>query len=250
LVLLYTLVTRCTPEEGYSCFPSEESLCDDTGLGLKTVKGAANVLVEADLIKKVQRFNNSNLWYINAAKLQAMAKKNEAERKAKKAEASVSPFAPPIVSTRPKPGPTAAEQAVVDGLDSKPTESDSKLPKQKVDKKQVDEVITLLKTHFGEHNTFKEEDVDIIMADCAQHCIRIAGDSNTCLSVFEWIFQAEHVLTAVARADFLGGYIKSRFEDWFAEFEECKEGDDQGLSDDIEAADSDDDEEQIGRAVT
>jgi hypothetical protein len=202
------------------------------------------------LVDKAQRFNNSNLWYINAAKLHAEAKKNRDEAKAEKADESVSPFDPPIVSARPNLTPTAAEQAVIDGLDSKATEKDSKLPKQKIGKKQVEEVITLLKTHFGEHETFKEKDADYMMADCARHCIRIAGSSDLCISIFEWVFREEPVRATVAKKDLLGGYIKSRFDDWFAEFEKCKDEDEPALSDDIEAMGNDEENErEIARIV-
>lgn len=229
--LLYTLVTRCDPKKEYSCFPSYETLSYDTGLDIKTVKSAADRLIEDGLVSKVARFNDSLVWHINVAKLQAAAEKTRALSAAKKAEATICPFAPPVLKPGEQPQVASDnDQDVVDEIASGPAQKDCKVskkkdpesPKKVVDKDQIAAVVTFIKDHFGEHATFKHKGANNMMNACAKACIGLAGSTAKCIDVLNFIFSDEKENAEIRSKFKLGGYIESYFEGWLTKYEKSE----------------------------
>jgi hypothetical protein len=220
--LLYTLVTRCDPKKDYSCFPSYETLSYDTGLDIKTVKSAADRLIEDDLVSKVARFNGSLVWYINVAKLKAGAEKTRALLAAKKAEATVCPFAPPVLKSGEQPQVASDnDQEVVDEIASGRAQKDSKVSKKKANDDQAKSVADVIRSSFSEHETLKHKDAVNIITSCAKTCIALAGSTATCIDVLNFIFSDEKENAKIRRSFKLGGYIENHFEDWLAKYDQA-----------------------------
>ena len=79
--LLYALALRCNPKNNYSCWPSYNQLAEDTQLDPATLQRAAKRLESKKLIKRVQRRNHSNRFYVNARLLQEQAAAMKAQDK-------------------------------------------------------------------------------------------------------------------------------------------------------------------------
>jgi hypothetical protein len=116
---------------------------------------------------------------------------------------------------------TAADQVVLDELDSKPVIKDSKPPVADDKYGETDAIIAFLRSRFGDHPTFKHKDAIQMMTGCVRACIDIADTQNSCLDVLKWKFNGddEKTLVATANSRSLGGYIRAAFPGWFAE---CK----------------------------
>jgi DNA-binding MarR family transcriptional regulator len=92
--LLYALALRCNPNKNYSCWPSYRLLAEDTQLDPATLQRAAKLLEGRQLIKRAQRRNRSNYFYLNIRLLQEQAAAVE-EREKEKA-----PFESPDLEDR------------------------------------------------------------------------------------------------------------------------------------------------------
>jgi DNA-binding MarR family transcriptional regulator len=230
--LLYTFVTRCDPKKDYSCFPTLDTLCADTGLDQKTVKRCADQLIKADLIKKAARFNSSNIWYVNVAKLQEAAERNRANKDAEKAAAEGCPFAPPIlksefVDDRILPPITAAEQAVVDDLDIKPAHKDPR-PTAVEDKyAEACDISIFLHGKFMDHKAWRDPGGYKMSVACARRCIDLLGPNYSCLDAFKWIFDDEGVCAATAKSENLKRYVEVVFKTKIDEYKAAADQDNQ-----------------------
>lgn len=78
--LLYALALRCDPAKGYSCFPSYQTLANDTQMNVATLKRAAKSLEAMRMISRQERRNRSNIFYLNPAIFLEEASAKRAEK--------------------------------------------------------------------------------------------------------------------------------------------------------------------------
>lgn len=95
--LLNALALRCNPKKKYIAWPSYALLAKDTLLDEITLKRAAKRLEDAGLIKRVQRQNRSNLFFLNVALLQQQAAAVKEAELMDKEEVEAAPFADPMI---------------------------------------------------------------------------------------------------------------------------------------------------------
>jgi hypothetical protein len=114
---------------------------------------------------------------------------------------------------------SAADAEVIDNLDDVAADAEIPAPSSEEEKKTVGKIHKLLKTHFGDHPTYKHPDADRMMSRCIDDYIAEAGDAATCLNVLTWAFDDEKKKTTVERsAKSLGGYIRKCLTGWCAEW--------------------------------
>jgi hypothetical protein len=85
-LLLNALALRANPAKGYRSWPSYALLSLDTMLDQKRVRRAAQALEAKNLIKRMERPNSTNLFFVNVALLAAQAEEALAQDKKKKQE--------------------------------------------------------------------------------------------------------------------------------------------------------------------
>lgn len=213
LAVLYTLNSRVRPADRYSCYPSLDSIAADTGLNVKTVKRSIDRLQEANLLQKVQRYDNSNVYYLNVALLQEEAEKNRTKAAAEK-EQDECTFALPRVAPKTTTPPVAAE-ATPNKLEA----ADNQNPGEDEAESVMDKIINLLREHFGDHVTLNLPNYSAVLKAPLQVCIEMAGSSEKCLSVLTALCTDDsfkEIKDCVAASKQLGGYIKRCFKDVMA----------------------------------
>jgi Helix-turn-helix domain len=212
--VLYTLNSRVRPEDRYSCFLSLDSIANDAGLNVKTVKRSIDRLAEANLLQKVQRFDNSNVYYLNVARMQDEAEKNRARVAAEKEQEECA-FAPPRVAAKTTDmSPVDAEQT-----SHKLEPIDNQNPSEDESESVMDKIINLLREHFGDHVTLTLPNYSAVLKAPLQACIDMAGSAEKCLSVLTALCTDDSFKEAKARvaaSKHLGGYFKGCFKDLMA----------------------------------
>jgi DNA-binding MarR family transcriptional regulator len=209
LVVLYTLNSRVRAEDRYSCFPSLDSIADDAGLNVKTVKRSIDRLEKASLLQKVQRFDNSNVYYLNTALMQDEAEKNRAKTTANKLEEECM-FALPRVA--------AKTTVPADAAPDRPQSVDNQTPVvDELEESIMDQIVSLLREHFVDHPTFALPRPRLEKP--LQACIDMAGSGEKCLRVLTALCTDDFLKdmkARVAEANHLSGYIKGCFKDIMA----------------------------------
>jgi|GEM_PF-3688827 len=221
--LLYALVLRCRPAEKFIAWPSYARLALDTLLDEVTLQRAAKRLEEAGLIKRVVRANRSNHFYINVALLQDQAAKAKAEDAAKRASDDVfddSSFERPVMddddADQPPVAASPAEAAVLDDLDTKPAQKDYRTQNKVAG---ADELVRILHDNFPDHPSLTGPTAKNITTDCINSCLAAAdGEVAATALTLLWNFANLDTKTEVSHAVWLGGFIKSRFPNWLAEW--------------------------------
>jgi Helix-turn-helix domain len=77
--VLNALALRANPNARYSCYPSLQTIADDTMLSVRQVQRALPKLRQANLITYKKRDYKSNYYWINVAELSSQAGKNQRE---------------------------------------------------------------------------------------------------------------------------------------------------------------------------
>ena len=225
--LLYHLILRCDPKKDYSCFPSFELLCADTGLDMTTVKRAARELTKKGLISRVVRPNRSNLWYVNVKLLQEAAGSKRSARADDKAAKQSCPFEPPVIRKQPDAFP-ALETSTDTGTAGTPglLAGDAELSKASTPEEQVlvEKIHAMLKKRLGAHPTYDDPNVENILGSCIDECIAHAGSAKRCKAILSHTLKDDDTLDYLSKSRYLGGCLKKCFPGWVAEYNELQMG--------------------------
>jgi DNA-binding MarR family transcriptional regulator len=128
----------------------------------------------------------------------------------------------PVISAADR----AADKTFLAELDSKPATKPATKPAQKdsepspIDGKydQTEAIIALLRKHFPDHPTFEHPDANRMLTSNVRACIDVAGSKYSAFYVFQSKFDDDEARIAAAKSLLLGGYIRSEFKKWFAEY--------------------------------
>ena len=205
-----------------TCYPSISTIAEYAILSKSAVNRAIKELIAHGYILKskipgykLRKKNPNDRFDGNRYHLVPAIWDNAIPAKKTK-EAAGDEIAPPAPTT--SAADRVAEQAVLNGLDSKPAKNDSN-PALAEDKySETEAIIALLETNFRQHPTFMHKDATQMLTSNVRHCIDFAGAQYSCLRVFEWILADEDRCIAIFSSDRLGGFIKGAFKNWFAEF--------------------------------
>jgi hypothetical protein len=204
-----------------TCWPSLKTICKESLLSDSSVRRALDNLLAGDRYitkskiagrrlrkgKKANKYEN-NRYHLVPELWDAAFTPKPKEKAAAGGE---------IIST--PPAVSAADEAFVEAIDTKPVQRDSMPASVEGKYAQTENILTLLKTHFGSHATFQLPDATRIMTSNIWDCIDIAGSGDLCLAALEWVFANEEICAKVtARAKKLGGYIVVAFRNWLAEY--------------------------------
>jgi hypothetical protein len=136
-----------------------------------------------------------------------------------KVEERATQFRPPVAR---KPIAVSAEDAAtieaISNSSGVPTDASCKYQPRDTPYGRVDEIVALVKRHFGSHGLFEEGAV----RGCLHQCVDRVGSSARCLEVLEWICTSpinEGIRQAILASEKLGGYLRGSFSDWVAKFE-------------------------------
>ncbi len=225
--LLYHLILRCDPKKDYSCFPSFELLCADTGLDMTTVKRAARELEKKGLISRVVRPNRSNLWYVNVKQLQEAADFKRVARADDKAVKHGCPFEPPTIRTQSNAVPPSQSTVTTSKAGTEDASADDiDIPPQPTPEEQivVQAIHALLKDHLGDHPTYQEPNAKNILDACINQCIAHAGGAKRCKNILRLALEIDDKLEYLSKSRLLGGCLTKCFPGWAAEFDEVELG--------------------------
>jgi hypothetical protein len=201
------LSLRYNPRYGGG-WPSNQEIADSCSLSLTTVKLALRRLEHKfGLIVRVSRgMGRSKLKDILWAKLITNYALVLAAKAAARAEDSTGVAYPSDANES-----SAEDQAVLDSFDGPiplpPSEPYSRL----------EEVSSLIRETFTGHVTLGAKDADRMLADCIRSCIDVAGSSDLCFDVVQWVcthVDEEKTRTSIQKSGKLAGYIKSCFRGW------------------------------------
>jgi hypothetical protein len=207
--VLVFLAARHHEDRGYA-WVSIGEIAHSCSMSPTCVKDNLKVLVTKGLIERQLRDESVKKSRKTIIKWDAVEKLCALYRPKLKVDAPV--VTPPAI--------IAADAAIADTLDTQVKKTDDETLAKKDKYALTDEIITLLKTHFGDHPTFKLPDWRNMMRGCVRACIDKASGGDLCLGVLTQICTQdgyEDLRKSVGKSRMLGGYIKSSFPDWLSD---------------------------------
>lgn len=211
--VMNALAIRADIKKGYTCFPSYETLMEDTQLGNTQIREAMRGLEQANFVRRVARPGSSNVFQINVALLKRLAEDKQEEKR--RTEKPLLPDLDDPWGTEPEAEDDPDDRDNTDGLEGE-AENEAHVRDFFLCRTPA-KVLKLVRKFWPEHQVFSDQrGIEFLERDLAA-CIELAQTSYRCGQILTLIYETNpEASRAVAKSAKLGAYLLKCFPGWIA----------------------------------